>query len=114
MNRKGYPNNAYKAQSFTQVINAKNQFASVDPKDKKMIASTANKCATLLSVECQDLEDSIQAVKDFIASGPDYHKYPYDSFMTASSRPTWKKIAGNGFTMTSLGSGYLADMKKGK
>lgn len=112
LNRKGYPSNTYVATTFRMVGEAPQlQFESVARAKPKFTACATPDAGKLAKAECTDLQSCIQAVKDFVATGPDFDAYPYDEFRDIRSRPQWTAIAGNAFHLTKLGQSLLASMK---
>ncbi|MET3117231.1 hypothetical protein AAKU64_001447 [Undibacterium sp. GrIS 1.8] len=78
LNRAGYPNRI-KAKTFTEVCKAPNQFESVYASSNKFSGSETATYPNLKKPECADLAEAIQAVKQFISSGPN-SEYIYDNF----------------------------------
>lgn len=99
LGRKGYPNNAYVADSFTDVLKAPGQFESVFKANAKMNNSVAGLCESLGQSDCLDLVDSLEAVRGFLNSGPDYKSFPFDKFLAANGRRGWIPIGGNEFSL---------------
>lgn len=97
LGRKGYPNNAYVAKSFTDALKAPGQFESVFKANQKLDKSAPEVCETMPEKECSDLCDALTAIRDFLASGPAYKDYPFDKFLAAAGRKGWTKIGGNDF-----------------
>lgn len=112
LNRKGYPNNTYIATTFQMVGEAPQlQFESVARAKPKFMACAIPDAQKLAKAECTDLQSCIQAVKEFVAKGPDFETYPYDEFRDIRSRPKWTAIAGNAFHLTNLGKSLLSSIK---
>jgi hypothetical protein len=78
LNRAGYPNRV-KAKTFTEVCKAPNQFESVYASSAKFSGSEINTYFQLKKAECGDLAEAIEAVREFISSGPK-SEYLYDNF----------------------------------
>jgi len=78
LNRAGYPNRV-KAQSFTEVCKAPNQFESVYDKSDKFLGSATDTYESLKKAECRDLAESIEAIRKFLTDGPN-DKYIFDNF----------------------------------
>ncbi len=78
LNRASYPNRT-KAQTFTEVCKAPNQFESVYGSSKKFSGSNTDTFALLTKRECADLAEAIQAVKQFLSAGPN-EEYCFDNF----------------------------------
>ena len=78
LNRVGYPNRN-KAQTFSAVCNAPNQFESVYEPSRKFSGSDKESFALLKKSECRDLAESIEAISLFLASGPN-DEYIFDNF----------------------------------
>lgn len=78
LNRAGYPNRV-KAQTFTEVCKAPNQFESVYESSPKFSGSETSTYTQLKNDECADLAEAIQAVKHFMETGPKV-EYTYDNF----------------------------------
>lgn len=97
--RKGYPSNSYVANTFTDVAKAPGQFESVFKASNKFKNSAESICQSLWPTECADFEEALVAVKEFLASGPDFKAYPFDKFLAASGRQGWVKYGGNEFSL---------------
>lgn len=78
LNRAGYPNRV-KAQTFTEVCKAPNQFESVYASSTKFAGSETGTYPQLKKAECTDLAEAILAVKQFMSMGPN-EEYIYDNF----------------------------------
>jgi hypothetical protein len=103
LNRKGYPSNAYIATTFTMVCNARNQFQSVMPTPApKLTKSASGVYKHLNKMECSDLQESIDAIKSFLASGPN-PKYVYDNFRAGGSGTAGIRIGGSRFWLSRTG-----------
>jgi hypothetical protein len=108
LNRKGYPSNRYIATTFTMVCNAPNQFQSVMPHPAaKLVKSSDPEYKSLNKAECSDLQESIDAIKAFLNSGPNA-KYVYDNFRAGSTGTHGTTIGGSRFWLSSTGK-ELAD-----
>ena len=79
LNRKGYPNNVYVAKTFREVCEAPGQFESVFAGTPKYTKSERSSAMNLKKSECADLCEAIDAIKAFLAAGPD-EKYQFDNF----------------------------------
>ena len=77
INRKGYV--SLKHKTFTEVCTAKQQFESVSGRKPKFVNSTQSGVKKFTSSDCSDLEESLNAFKNFLNSGPD-KQYCYDNF----------------------------------
>lgn len=97
--RRGYPNNAYVARSFTDVLKAPGQFESVFAANRKLDHSRAAVAEGLPAGDCADLCEALAAVRQFLAAGPDYRAFPYDRFLAAAGRKGWTVIGGNEFNL---------------
>ncbi|WP_156954581.1 hypothetical protein [Paraburkholderia acidipaludis] len=105
LNRKGYPTNHYVATTFTMVCNAPNQFQSVMPHPAaKLVKSADPGYASLNKAECSDLQESIDAIRDFISAGPNA-AYTYDNFRAGSSGTHGTTIGGSRFWLSTVGKG---------
>lgn len=110
LNRKGYPSNSYVATSFQMVGEApKVQFESVARNKPKFANTELISSPKLPRSECADLKKCLLAIQTFLATGPDFKKYPFDEFRDRSSRPTWHLIANTAFHLTALGKTYLKE-----
>lgn len=78
LNRSGYPSSV-KAKTFTDVCKAKNQFESVYVNSPKFSGSAPEVYEQLRKNECGDLAECIEAIKEFIASGPNENML-FDNF----------------------------------
>lgn len=78
LNRQGYPNRSA-AKTFTEVCEAPGQFESVYATSPKFSNSASDKFESLRKHECQDMTEAIDAVRSFIARGPN-SKMVYDNF----------------------------------
>lgn len=78
LNRAGYPNRK-KAQSFTEVCKAPNQFESVYESSIKFAGSDTDTHVLLKRAECSDLAEAIEAISKFMSEGPNA-EYLFDNF----------------------------------
>ncbi|AZN36333.1 hypothetical protein [Iodobacter ciconiae] len=111
LNRKGYPNNSYIAHSFKAVCEAKGQFESVSPKNTKFTSSANENFEKLSQKECTDLEEAIEAINNFIKSGPN-PDYCYDNFRSYQpNRPTLpgERVGNSRFWLSAVGSKLYQD-----
>ena len=84
--RTDYPNWKVKHKTFTEVCSAPGQFESYGPPPKaKFSDSTKSKAEGFSKSECADLIEAIDAVKSFLASGPNA-LYTYDNFRGGKGR----------------------------
>jgi hypothetical protein len=78
LNRAGYPN-SNKPKTFTEVCKAPNQFESVYASSPKFSNSETSSYPKLKKSECTDLAEALQAIKNFLSTGPNA-EYVYDNF----------------------------------
>ncbi|GAA5175530.1 hypothetical protein GCM10025771_07950 [Niveibacterium umoris] len=78
LNRMGYPNR-HAPQTFTDVCQAKGQFESVYSGTPKFSGSDPDTYESLSKPECFDLEEAIDAVREFLKAGPN-SDYLFDNF----------------------------------
>lgn len=97
--RAGYPNAAYIATTFTEVAKAPGQFESVFKTNTKLASSAPDKYEHLKAKECADLTECLEAIRDFLQSGPDFKAYPFDKFLAATGRPGWTLIGKTEFSL---------------
>jgi hypothetical protein len=103
LNRKGYPSNRYIATTFSMVCNAPNQFQSVLPNPSpKLRNSSSAMSKNLNKMECSDLQESLDAIRLFLSSGPN-NDYVYDNFRAGSSGTRGTTIGGSRFWLSSVG-----------
>lgn len=102
LNRKGYPNRTYIATSFEMVCMAPGQFESVFGTKPKFLNSTRAKVAMLGQYECSDLEESLAAVRAFLANGPDPN-YRFDGFRGYNPKGDGKHIGRSRFFLSTTG-----------
>ena len=103
LNRKGYPSSRYIATTFSMVCNAPNQFQSVVPNPSPKLRKSATPAfRNLAKMECADLQEAVDAIQAFLASGPN-KKYVYDNFRAGSSGTAGTRIGGSRFWLSSVG-----------
>lgn len=103
LNRKGYPSSRYIATTFSMVSNAPNQFQSVVPNPSPKLRKSASPAfRNLAKMECDDLQESVDAIQAFLASGPN-KKYVYDNFRAGASGTAGTRIGGSRFWLSSVG-----------
>lgn len=78
LNRTDYPNRN-RPLTFRAVCEAPGQFESVFKNTKKFADSSVESYERLSKYECGDLKEAIEAVRLFMANGPD-EKYIFDNF----------------------------------
>ncbi|TAK84229.1 MAG: hypothetical protein EPO09_21080 [Aquabacterium sp.] len=99
INRKGYPNSRYIASNFTDVCKAPGQFETVFASNAKFDNSGTTLCNKLNEADCANLNESLHAIKSFIENGPNFNKYPYDTFLQGQGRKGWTRIGGTDFKL---------------
>lgn len=104
LNRRGYPNNIYVAKTFKQVCDAPGQFESSFASSPKYLNSSIEKFETLSSKECADLEESADAIRDFLAAGPN-KEYIYDNFRGYNPGARGTQIGRTRFWLSPIGKG---------
>jgi len=82
LNRVGYPNR-HAAESFTAVCQAKGQFESVYNGTPKFTGSAPESFEALSKAECSDLEEAVDAIREFLNAGPN-KDYLFDNFRGGS------------------------------
>ena len=103
LNRKGYPNNSYVAKTFREVCEAPGQFESVFAGTPKYAKSEPSAAMQLKKAECADLEEAIEAIKTFLAAGPD-DQYQYDNFRGYAPKGQGTHIGRSRFWLSAGGS----------
>ena len=103
LNRRGYPTHSYIAKSFREVGRAKQQFESVDPGTQKFTSSDIPAFQSLAKKECADLSEALEAVRIFLANGPDNVKYLYDNFRGYNPTGKGEPIGRSRFWISSTG-----------
>lgn len=107
LNRRNYPTYAYIAKSFRAVCKAPNQFESVfDPQPKFILTekSTVNKIG---KSECEDLAEALEAIKIFIADGPNSN-FQYDNFRGYAPGGQGTLVGRSRFWLSERGADMLA------
>lgn len=99
INRKGYPSNKYIATNFTDVCKAPGQFETVFASNAKFDNSAIALCNKLNESDCGNLMESLNAIRLFLENGPNFRKYPYDTFLQGKGRKGWTKIGGTDFKL---------------
>lgn len=103
LKRKGYPRNDYIASTFSMVCNAAGQFESVQPTPQPKFLDSGNpKFKALEQGECSDLQESIDAVKAFMANGPNPN-YVYDNFRAGGSGTRGTVVGHSRFWLSHVG-----------
>lgn len=103
LNRGGYPTYSYIAKSFQEVGRARQQFESVNPGTPKFNNSAPPTVQSMTKKECADISEAIEAVRTFIANGPDNIKYLYDNFRGYKPTGKGEHIGRSRFWMSSTG-----------
>jgi hypothetical protein len=107
-NRKGYPNNNYVAKSFTEVGKAPSrQFDAAASLTRKFRNSDTGEYQKLKAKECEDLDEAIEAVRNFLNSGPDTKTYQYDNYRTWEKDKPGTRIGNLRFMLTTNGKAML-------
>lgn len=106
LNRKGYPNNRYVAETFREVCDAPGQFESVFKGTAKFSQAEKASAQRLGKRECGDLIEAIDAVNAFLAAGPDAN-YQYDNFRGYNPTGAGTHIGRSRFWLSAVGADLL-------
>jgi hypothetical protein len=102
LNRTDYPNRRYVATTFRMVCEAVGQFESVSPTNQKLINSDDPAFNNLIKAECADLAKAIEALKRFLATGPNGN-YVYDNFRGYNPTGSGTHIGRSRFWLSTRG-----------
>ena len=106
LNRKGYPNNRYVAETFREVCDAPGQFESVFKGTAKFSQADKASAQAMGKRECGDLIEAIDAVSAFLAAGPD-DNYQYDNFRGYNPTGAGTHIGRSRFWLSTVGADLL-------
>lgn len=103
LNRPEYPSRKYIAKTFTEVCKAPGQFETVFAGTEKFKKSDVNMYPCLSKAECADLAEAIDAIKEFLKTGPSTD-YTYDNFRGYKPGGQGTQIGRSRFWLSSRGA----------
>ncbi len=106
LNRKGYPNNHYIAETFREVCDAPGQFESVFKGTAKFSQADKATVQAMGKRECGDLIEAIDAINAFLAAGPEA-AYQYDNFRGYNPTGSGTHIGRSRFWLSAEGERLL-------
>jgi hypothetical protein len=107
LNRREYPSQAYIAKSFKEVCRAPNQFESVFKKKPKFILTERTTVNKIGKNECEDLREALEAIKIFLADGPNAN-FQYDNFRGYATGGEGTLVGRSRFWLSGRGAELLA------
>ena len=108
LGRTDYPNWKIKSKTFIDVCSAAGQFESYGPPPKpKFRDSTKRQVEMFSKKECSDFKESIDAIKNFLTSGPN-SLFAYDNFRGGKGRQG-ATIGKSRFWLSATGKRLLDD-----
>lgn len=106
LNRRGYPSKA--ATTFYGVCKAKGQFESVFEGTDKFVKSDRGSVSGMKKKECADLDEAIDAVRTFMATGPS-PLYPFDNFRGYDPKGRGTHIGRSRFMLSPAGKKMMEE-----